>query len=62
MAGRYEAKDRLMYMTDEFYDLLDAIEDRYTAEELVELLGLTTRDVIEMAQAKIMRTDWTELL
>lgn len=51
-----------MLMTDELYDLLDAIDDRYTGEELVEILGLTSRDIIEMFQAKVMSTDWTDLL
>lgn len=35
-------------------DYLMLVDDRYTAEELVEELGLTTRDIIEAFREMIL--------
>lgn len=46
---------------DSVDQLRSAISDRYTAEELVEILGLSTEDIFDRFVEEVLRTDWTEL-
>lgn len=39
-------------------EYLDHLDDRYTAEELVELLGLSTRDILERFREECIELKW----
>lgn len=43
-------------------NLLAAIDDKYTPEELVEILGLTNQDVFDKFLDEILETNWKGLL
>lgn len=43
-------------------ELLLILQDRFTAEELCEILGLTVEDLFDKFTDEILRTDWTEVL
>ena len=47
-------------MMPEDYELL--VAERYTPEELVELLGVSTEELIDHFRHKLMTLDWTEVL
>lgn len=39
-------------------EYLNHLEDKYTAEELVELLGLSTRDILERFRDECVDLKW----
>jgi len=39
-------------------EYLNHLEDKFTAEELVELLGLETRDIIERFREECIELKW----
>lgn len=44
------------------YDLCDILNDRYTAEDLCEILGLTVADIFYKFTDEILGIDWSEFL
>lgn len=42
--------------------LRSVLVDRFTAEELCEILGLTPEDIIDKFTEEVMETDWHEHL
>jgi antitoxin component of RelBE/YafQ-DinJ toxin-antitoxin module len=42
--------------------LRSVLNDRFTAEEVCEALGLTVDDLFDNFQDKVLRTNWSELL
>lgn len=47
---------------DKVNDLYIALEDKLTAEELCELLGLTVEDLFDKFTDEILEIDWDEVL
>ena len=47
-------------MIPEDYELL--VAERYTPEELVEVLGVTTEELIDAFRHKLDQLDWREVL
>lgn len=43
-------------------ELRSVLADRFTAEELCEILGLTPEDIIDKFTEEVMGTDWDEHL
>jgi len=44
--------------TELIEEYLDHLEDKYTAEELVELLELSTRDILERFREECIELKW----
>jgi hypothetical protein len=47
---------------DRVDELRAMIIDRYTPEELIEILGVPTEEVFERFRDECLNTDWEELL
>ena len=47
-------------MMPDDYELV--VAERYTPEELVELLGVTTEELISRFRQKLYQLDWREVL
>ena len=61
MDGKREGRKKLLDQ-DSVNQLCEMISDRFTAEELVEILGLTTEDVFNRYIEECLRVDWSEHL
>lgn len=46
---------------DEIEEFFDRVCDRFTGDELVEILGLTSRDIVEMFRDHILEEKMDEL-
>lgn len=57
-----ELKSSDMVDQDKITDTMLMLMDRLTPEELVEMLGLTTKEVFERFEEECMEVDWELVL
>lgn len=60
LAGRYKGKD--LIDEDHVTQLRAMVIDRFTAEELCEILGAETEDIFDRFFEECLRVDWSEHL